>query len=174
METQIKFSFPGLANEAKVLIAELNLPDILNKEINKKYSKMMWKKMVKNEVIRKCENEIWLEIKEIDKLEEIKKDNKKFTIKDYLKNMNLEDARTKFKLRTKMLDVKFNYKHMPRNEKSLWKCDSCQTSIETQSHIMWCPSYSELRAGKDIQNDKDLIEYVTKVMKIRERLNITK
>ena len=30
---------------------------------------------------------------------------------------------------------------------------------------MWCPSYSDLRGGKDIQNDTDLIDYVTKVMK---------
>ena len=55
---------------------------------------------------------------------------------------------------------------MPQNEKSLWQCDSCQTSIESQSHIMWCPSYSELREGKDINNDNDLIEYVKSVLKI--------
>ena len=95
-------------------------------------------------------------------------------IKEYLKYMNLEDARTKFKLRTQMLDVKFNYKHMPQNEKSLWKCDSCQTSIESQSHIMWCPSYSEVRIGKVINNDSELIEYVKKVLKIRDKLNLTK
>ena len=109
----------------------------------------MWKKFVKTEVIKKCEKELKNEIKELEKLWELK---------EYFKNMNLDDARTKFKLRTQMLDVKFNYKHMPQNEKSLWKCDSCQTSIESQSHIMWCPSYSELRIGKDI-----IISVVSKV-----------
>ena len=97
-----------------------------------------------------------------------------FETKDYLKNMTLENARTKFKLRTEMLNVKFNYKHMAQNEKTLWQCDSCQTSIETQSHIMWCPAYSELRVGKNVNNDDDLIEYVKKVMKIREKLDIIK
>ena len=63
---------------------------------------------------------------------------------------------------------------MPQNEKTLWQCDSCQTSIETQSHIMWCPAYSELRVGKDINSDDHLIEYVKKVLKIREKLNLTK
>ena len=94
--------------------------------------------------------------------------------KDYIKNMNVENARTKFQLRTEMLDVKFNYKHSPINVQSLWQCESCQTNIETQSHIMWCPAYSELREGKDITNDNDLIEYVRKVLKIRENLNLTK
>ena len=113
-------------------------------------------------------------MKKLEKLTEIKKCDEQFQTKEYLKMMNIEDARTKFKLRTHMLDVKFNYKHMPKNEKSLWQCDSCQTAIETQSHIMWCPSYSELREGKDINNDNDLIEYVKSVLKIREKLNITK
>jgi len=125
-------------------------------------------------VIKKCEKELKNEIKELEKLGELNEIDEKFMIKEYLKYMNLDDARTKFKLRTQMLDVKFNYKHMPQNEKSLWKCDSCQTPIESQSHIMWCPSYSELRIGKDINNDSDLIEYVKKVMKIRDKLNLTK
>ena len=100
METQIKFSFPGLANEAKELIAEFNLPNILNKDINKKYSKMMWKAIVKKEVIRKCEKELKLKIKEFEKLEDLKQDSEKFTRKLFLNNTNLVDARTKFKLRT--------------------------------------------------------------------------
>ena len=76
--------------------------------------------------------------------------DEQFKPKEYLKMMTLEDARIKFKLRTEMLNVKFDYKHMSQNERSLWQCDSCEKAIESQSHIMWCPAYSELRAGKDI------------------------
>ena len=100
--------------------------------------------------------------------------DEQFKAKEYLKIMITEDARTKFKLRTEMLNVKFNYKHMPENEKTLWRCDSCKISIESQNHIMWCPAYSELRVGKDINNDNDLIEYVRNVLKIREKLKISK
>ena len=150
------------------------MPNILNDNINNDYSKTRWKKIVKEKVIKKCEKDLSIEMKQLDKLTDIRQSDEQFCIKEYLKNMNLEDARVKFKLRTQMLNVKFNYKHMPYNEKSLWKCDSCQTAIDTQSHIIWCPSYSKLRAGKDIKNDSDLIEYVKNVMKIREKLNITK
>lgn len=88
--------------------------------------------------------------------------------------MNISDARLKFKIRTEMIEAKFNYKHDPINSACLWRCDSCQSSIDTQDHIMWCPSYSELREGKNIKNDNDLIEYFQKVMKIREKLKLTK
>ena len=88
--------------------------------------------------------------------------------------MNIHDARIKFKIRTEMIDTKFNYKNDPIHRAKLWQCDSCQSSIETQDHILWCPSYSELREGKNINDDKDLIEYLKKVMKIRDNLKITK
>ena len=134
----------------------------------------MWKNLVKKEIGKKCEKDLREEIKKLDKLSESKMSEEIFKTKDYLKSMTLDNARVKFKLRTKMLDVNFNYKHQPHNEKTLWQCDSCQTSIDTQSHIMWCPAYKDLRTGKDINNDDDLIEYVKKVMDIREKLNITK
>ena len=73
-----------------------------------------------------------------------------------------------------MLDVKYNYSHDPKYQKDLWKCDSCESSIETQEHILWCPAYSELRKDKDINNDHDLITYIKNVMKVREKLNLTK
>ena len=101
-------------------------------------------------------------------------ENESFKTKDYLKNMNMADARTKFKMRTEMLNFKFNYKSDYEHIANLWKCDSCQTAIETQNHILWCPSYSELREGKDLKNDVDVIEYFQKVIKIRDKLKINK
>ena len=173
-ETQTNFSFPGLATEVKELLQELNLPDITDKKVCRTYSKTVWKNLVKKSIRQKCENELKQELNEFIKLEKSKISEEQFIAKDYLKTMTLEDARTNFKIRTEMLNLKFNYKHMPQNEKSLWLCDSCQISIESQSHIMWCPAYSELRVGKNINDDKDLIEYVKKVLKIRENLNLTK
>ena len=41
-------------------------------------------------------------------------------------------------------------------------------------HVLICPAYAELREGKDIKNDRDLINYMQKVMIIRDKLKITK
>ena len=73
-----------------------------------------------------------------------------------------------------MFYVKFNYKSDPKHSSDLWKCSSCQTSIETQDHVLWCPSYAALREGKDIKNDGDLAEYLKKVLIVRDSLNLTK
>ena len=56
----------------------------------------------------------------------------------------------------------------------IWKCDSCQSSIETQDHVLWCLSYSTIREDKDISNDNDLANYLKQVLIIRDKLNLTK
>ena len=86
----------------------------------------------------------------------------------------MQDSQTYFKYRSYMTDVKYNYKSDPNYSRELWKCDSCLSAIETQSHILWCPTYQALREGKDIVNDDDLVKYITEVMNAREKLGLTK
>ena len=73
-----------------------------------------------------------------------------------------------------MFNAKFNYKSDPRHANDLWKCNSCQSAIESQDHVLWCPSYSSLREGKNIDDDEDLSEYLKKVLIIRDKLNLIK
>ena len=42
------------------------------------------------------------------------------------------------------------------------------------SHVLWCPSYSELRLNRNLDEDKDLARYLHEVMLIRTKLNIKK
>ena len=86
--------------------------------------------------------------------------------------MNLYDSRLNFQIRSKMLDVKFNFS--AKHEHELWECDSCCSSIETQSHLLYCPAYASLREGKDIKNDEHLISYIREVMNVRTKLNLRK
>ena len=94
--------------------------------------------------------------------------------KDYIDNLVPSNARQMFQFRTRMFNVKFNYKSDKQYSHDLWQCSSCQSSIETQDHVLFCPSYATLREGKDIGNDKDLSDYLKKVLIIREKLNLTK
>ena len=80
--------------------------------------------------------------------------------------MSVPDARLNFKMRTLMFDIKYNYSYDPNYSR--------ETCIETQSHILWCPSYGELRKDKDLNNDKDLIGYLKGVISVREKLNLNK
>ena len=93
-------------------------------------------------------------------------------MKDYFKIFKVEDVRLKFRWRTKMVDTKQNFKNKKEYSHDLWKCDSCASSIETQSHLLWCPAYKNLRENKNLQSDKDLIDYVKKVLEIRQDLKL--
>ena len=90
--------------------------------------------------------------------------------KDYLSNLRLDEVRTLFRTRTMMMDVKDNFRSKKDYSADLSMCDSCETAIESQSHVLWCPAYSELRENKDLSSNKDLTEYMGKVMRIRNEL----
>ena len=65
-------------------------------------------------------------------------------------------------------------KHQGNNAENMWVCSSCQSAIETQDHVLFCPAYAQLREGKSLDSDKDLSDYLMKVLVIREKLNISK
>ena len=160
IDVQLKNNFPGLAQECQTYMKELNLPNINDENVKK----IVWKREVKKAIKIKNEEELR---KEIGKLEKVKEyANEKFQLKSYFKDLNLDEARTMFKYRAKMTHyIKWNFKNDPQYRKELWKCSSCKSNIDTQSHLLWCESYKELREGKDLNSDKDLVTYIIEVLK---------
>ena len=89
--------------------------------------------------------------------------------KDYIKNLFVHEARAVFKHRTCMTRyIQWNYKNDPRYIKNSWKCNFCGR-IDSESHILFCEQFRDLRNGKDLQNDKDLATYLYKVNMIRKK-----
>ena len=79
----------------------------------------------------------------------------------------MADARIKFRIRSKMTnDVKMNQQSDKANARKLWKCSECW-NIDSQSHVVWCPFYADLRERKSLDNDENPIDYFGEVMKIR-------
>ena len=71
-----------------------------------------------------------------------------------------------------MMDFKDNFRNRKDYSYDLWLCDSCETAIESHSHVLWCRAYRELRENKDLSSNKDLAEYMGKVMRIRNELKL--
>ena len=95
-------------------------------------------------------------------------DNDPTQARDYMKVKTLYDTRLIFRLRTEMLDVKDNMRN--RNKGNNVYCEACDSNTaESQLHVMACPGYAELRAGKDMSKDKDLVDYFREVMLLREK-----
>ena len=92
----------------------------------------------------------------------------KFETQAYFKTMKLKESRTMFGLNSKMTKtVKSHFWGDKKFSQELWMCTFC-SNIENISHIKFCPMYSQLREGKDLNNDSDLVQYFTEVLKMRE------
>ena len=90
-----------------------------------------------------------------------------FTRKEYLSNLNVSDARIKFRLSSNMLQtVKMNFQSDPSYRDSLWSCNDCG-KIDTQQHLLYCEGYKIYRQGKDLDNDADLVRYVKSILQHR-------
>ena len=66
-----------------------------------------------------------------------------------------------------MIGVRFNMRNRKDYAADLWACSGCG-AVDTFLHLKWCPTYAELREGKDLNEDKDLVAYITSVMRARE------
>ena len=142
------------------------LPNIIDEQLH--FSKLVWKKMVKKAIQNKYNEELKSVMSSYSKLKNSPLIKENFETQSYVVNMKLEDARTKFRLRCSMLrNVKMNQKYNQVFARQLWTCDQCG-KIDSQSHIMWCPSLLSLKEGLDVDNDLDVVRYYQKVMKLRE------
>ena len=134
-------------------------------------SKDKWARLVKEAIKKYFENELRNKMMNgYSKLKNSKLIEEHLGMKDYVNKMTLSDARTNFRIRSSMVsNVKLNQRSNPEYERTLWLCDECG-KVDSQSHIMWCPSYATLREGLDIENDLDVVHYFQSVVKIREAL----
>ena len=95
--------------------------------------------------------------------------NENCSAKEYLSLMFLSQARLNFKLRAKMAPtVQMNFMSDPKFASNLWACVGCKSvsqsgkvirNMDSQTNILYCSGYADLRVEKNLSNDKDLVEY---------------
>ena len=97
------------------------------------------------------------------KLEDIK--NSDFTkFQTYFNDSNINDARKKFKIRSKMLEkIPGNFRNKYRNIEHCLKCIFCQEEM-TQNHCLICPGRKEQRKNLDMTNLDDLVAYFKDIL----------
>ena len=161
----MKYSYPGLVTECQMLIEKYNLPDFQN------YTKLQWKKILDESLTEQNKRKLLMKIKNYKKLNFERLQNEDYKAKDYLKSLNIADARLKFALRTCMTrTIQANFKNDPIFRSNDWKCHYCQV-LDNQDHVVRCPVYANFRKGKDLHKDKDLVDYFRKVIDIRSKDN---
>ena len=68
-----------------------------------------------------------------------------------------------------MNPLKGNFKQMYRNSPGGVLCVACGEEEEVNSHVMICGDYADLRQGKDLKNNIDLVNYFREVMARRDQ-----
>ena len=164
MMEQKSQEFPGLVQECKVFIEELNILDPFQWSLTKNE----WKSIVKKAILAANCEELKYEISEkYKKLKHSELAKESFGRKSYISDLNLQQARIKFKYRSSMTQhVKMNQKSNKAYENALWKCEDCGLQ-DTNSHLLWCPGYLNLREGKDLEDDRQLCDYLHKIFLLR-------
>ena len=166
-ELQKDYGHPGLVQECQNLILKYDLPDIIDGAVS--FSKLQWKTVVRSQIRKYSEERLKNEFENYSKLKGGPLTEDGLKVQPYIETLKLSEARTMFRIRTLMMPAKMNMKNNKKFADKLWKCDQCQR-MDAQSHILWCPFFAPLREGKNIKDDKDLVEYFGKVFKIREEL----
>ena len=164
MSIQLEKELPGLATKCLSFMRELDVhEDPLT------FSKCQWNKKINQKIHERNRTQLLDRIKLYSKLEYSKFSEEEYGMKDYLRNMKIEDARTFFASRGRMLrTVQMNYKNKPEYAANSYKCICGED--DHQVHLTSCPSYKHLREGLNLEgSDTDLVRYYQLIIKEREK-----
>ena len=160
LSEQRRNGFPGFTEECMTFIRDLNIINPFEHWL----SENEWKRMVKKAISEANSNELKSEI--INKYKKLKCSDlakEEFGRKPYLKDLTLQQARTKFKFRTSMTQhVKMNQKSNDEYAAALWKCDECGLQ-DTNIHLLSCTGYKSMRENIDLKSDAQLCNYLHKI-----------
>ena len=160
---QNKLALPGLVEECQEYLVKFGISDIT------KYSKPQWKRLILDKIDSLNKATLLDTMKcKYKKLDHQKFAEENFELQPYLIDLQTNQARNKFRIRSFMTKtVKMNFPSDEGYKRQLWKCQHCP-NIDTQSHIQHCPAYEHLREGKNLDNDLDLVKYFQQVIAMRE------
>ena len=97
----------------------------------------------------------------------------RFELKPYITNLNVSDARLKFKIVSQMVPtIKMNFQSDQGYAQKLWACDNCLSSKgigsrDSQNHVLICPAYESFRLSRNLECDRDLVDYFKLVLEMR-------
>ena len=152
-------NLPGLSQECKLFIEQLELPNLFEEY----HSKQKWKTLVKHAVKKANEKEVLEAMVGYKKLKNRKIVNDKFGLKPYAETLSLYETRLVFKHRASMSQfVKMNYKGSKKYTAEGWKCEEC-LELDTEDHLIWCSGYKDFRDNLNLESDKDLATYLHRI-----------
>ena len=165
-EQQVKLNFEGLSSDVTKLCDLIGLEDAnITEKGKKEYANLVKKacreydeKMMKNDMERMKES----------KMKRMWKDD--LRMKDYVRTGTLYSVRKTWEARSYMLRVAGNFPNQKKYQRTGWLCQACDLRVrEDQDHLTSCKGYADLRDGKDLDHDSELVDFFRGVMERREK-----
>ena len=162
---QVKNNWPGLAREAGDICEQLGIQNVNETVLSKK----QFSQLVESAILTEEDKLLKSESANMDKMKVIQAES--WGLKEYVKSVNLYSVRSTWELRAYMLKVAGNYSHHSRYLATDWRCQACQLQVrEDQDHLATtCDGYKDLREGKDMDDDKEMVDFFRMVMRRREQ-----
>ena len=76
----------------------------------------------------------------------------------------MQNGCVNFSLQSRMYDCKMNFLNNPVFKAEMWQCDSRRSCVDSQSHILYCTAYQQLRVGKFLSSDQNIVSYFKEVL----------
>ena len=160
---QLRNKWPGLVPEAIKICEELGVEPVHMTKMKKE----RYKKTIKIACFKKDEENLRKQMK--SKCADIVNDE--FEVQDYMKENSLKTIRDLFRIKIRMNHLKANFPNDPKNKRvGGMSCVGCGSTAETNSHVAVCNTYADLRVGRDLNNDQDLVNFFKDVMARREAM----
>ena len=164
LQVQRQIELPSLWTECLQYLLDL---DISLEELND-LTKQQFKRRVQCAAKEKNRKDLLTLIEPYRKLSFAELSEEDFETKPYFHELNLQQARLRFAIDTKMLrTIKSYYPSDKKNEDDFWECQHC-SRIDSVRHLLRCPFFEELRVNKNLHsNQEDLVEYFRQIINVR-------
>ena len=158
-QEQVYQDWPGLAVETRNICEILGMTDVNQNALKKTDIAKAIKTHDGKEIVEKM-----MKYEKVDKI----KDDDPTMPKEYLETRSIADCRMLFRLRTEMVDLKDNMRGRYKGYNT--NCEACQENVpESQTHVMICSAYRDIRLGKDLNDNRNLVKYYREVLLRREK-----
>ena len=161
LEVQQRLHLGGLHVELEDFLAKHGVYDV------RQFSKIKWRKFV-SEKIDIANRDFLIEWSEsYKKVDSLSLAVEEYEIKNYLNELNLAQARLKFRERSSCM--KFCRTHASSDQgniKARFQCFAC-SNVDVLSHWRTCLSYANLRRNRDLDSDVDLLAYYQDIILLR-------
>ena len=174
-DLQVAHSLPGLVTSLQDHLSSIGISDL------KAVSKRHWKKVTNKYVTSLNRNNILDRIKNMKKLNYEEFSRETFVRKPYFYDLDLPSVRYRFRISSKMIDVRANF---PRKYRPVgMECPSCKQSnnsnnitmtskeqaIESQEHLEKdCIAFENIRSRYNLLEDDQLVLFFQEALAQRD------